>query len=982
MKKQMLSCKYWLAMLVALFTVAGCVDDEVVSSSRGVIDENGMVSLTVQTQVPGLKVTRAVEGDEEISSLWLLAFDENGYMLSRVQANYDKSNSKFTAQVPATTRCIHFLGNVIMDHFNDAENIGRHENEVIAPMVSSSVALVYWGRETFTNEDDLLKFAGGSNNDPVTLYRNQAQVCYDVVEEAQAKGIEVKGWAVCNEYAYSTVAPFDESAINESDAFHFDLNEYDFVTPLPEEYSVKMTDPTEATVQSLNDGDPRYVFENPNHEDDQMYVIMRITTKDNSKEKYYKVLLIDDNKKPYPIIRNHKITVTIKGINENYGVDSFEAAKTATPVNNPWISISDEIPEINKGETTLRIEGETTVIYQKSGEQTIEFYYNGSGTPTVEWLSNNRVSSIDVPSVKGDGDNMWTVTFTTNEPDDEVRRGTLEIRGDGSDNVLSRRVTAVLCKPFEFTPVWISSEIPLLNNEYVTVLFNIPDDFPQELLPIDVKFGSNLIDAMPEGNGGQSLKVIMEETKYEGVPYYDRNEDIWKLTPGDFNPGFNYKYVYSATHTGHHYVQFRTVRENLDDGMEDRDAFFVYMEGADSRTNQNIFETRRLFFAFQEKGSERRILLNGDEESTKYNYASRLMELAPMSGQTISIPFTLGTLDDNGSFQPATLKNDGYGCEIWVCYDPTLLEPTGKLSNSTLQTDYYGNTYVVYRTKESVNEITFQTLQPTYDTNIVLSARSKDHYGDFYKEYTGEGGNPRLGVNERVNSFRSASVEIRSQGALDFKPKINGNPVTGSYKLPYGENQSVELTIDIPTAAQGHKFTLRLGTTNLVPDDGTYTAWPDHKGYDYTINTSELTCTLRLHTNRIVSAETLTLASGSEIGFNAETIRLTNKPLSGKIIAPDDTPFKVKNPNIILERKSDGARIGAFASTVQLGGQVEAKEASYELTLRGEYNLKSTDQVTVRWSPSYDNTIVCTYSCRLSDLLNKQGGEIRLKKQE
>ena len=201
MKKQILSCKYWLAVLVTLFTVAGCVDDEVVSSSRGVIDENGMVSLTVQTQVPGLKVTRAVEGSERIGSLWLLAFDENGYMLSRVQAavgadvTYNDNGSgagTFTAQVPATTRRIHFLANVIMDNFNDAENIGRHETEVIAPMVSSSGDLVYWGRETFADEAALLGFAGGTP--AVTLYRNQALVRYAVGTDAQQKGISVKGW--------------------------------------------------------------------------------------------------------------------------------------------------------------------------------------------------------------------------------------------------------------------------------------------------------------------------------------------------------------------------------------------------------------------------------------------------------------------------------------------------------------------------------------------------------------------------------------------------------------------------------------------------------------------------------------------------------------------------------------------------------------------------------------------------------------------
>lgn len=977
MKKQILSCKYWLAVLVTLFTVAGCVDDEVVSSSRGVIDENGMVSLTVQTQVPGLKVTRAVDGDgERISSLWLLAFDEKGYMLSRVQAavgdvTYDDGDGSgsgtFSAQVPATTRRIHFLANVIMDNFNDAENIGRHENEVIAPMVSSSGDLVYWGRETFADEAALLGFAGGTP--AVTLYRNQALVRYAVGTDAQQKGISVKGWAFCNEYAYGTVAPFDTQTLD--DPFHFDLSTGaaatdDFVTLLPEQYNVKMTDPTEATVQADDGNDPRYVFENPNREDDQMYVIMLIASKNYSDGRYYKVLLIDDNKEPLPIIRNHQITVTVNDINENYGVDSFEAAKTATPVNNPWISISDEIPEINNGNTTLRIEGETTVIYQEAGMQTIEFYYNGSGTPTVEWLSNNGISSTTVLTPIEGSDDMWTVTFITNEPDDEVRRGMLEIRE--TDGVLSRRVTVVLCRPFEFTPVWISSEIPLLTGEYVTVLFNIPDDFPQELLPINVKFGSDLIDAMPVDDGGQQLEVVMEETNYGGIPIYQNGQ--WTTTEPNFNPGFDYKYVYSATSTGQHYVQFRTVLTDL--SAIESGEFFVYMEGADSRTNENIFQTRRLFFAFQDNDAQRRILLQGGDSQT--HYASRqLTTLDPVAGEEISIPFILGTLEDD-TFQDATF-NGNDECQVWVYYDPSQVEPTGDWAGATTSTeDYYGNTYVTYTARQAVNTITFRTLQPAYNTNIVLSARSIVNYG----QYEEGSDNPNLGVNTPEMSFRSASVEIRSQGALDFNPQMSVNdglaaPVNGSYELPYGEGQTVDLIIDIPEAARDREFTLRLGTANLEPvgTEGNPTAWANGNGYDYTINTAAPTFTLHLRTTRVVNAETLTLESGPEIGFNSETIRLTDRPLTGTIVAPADLPFERVNPNIILERQSDGARIGTFDPDVILVDN-KASQANYSLTLRGEYNLHLTDRVTVRWSPAYEsNDVVCTYVCTLADLLGE-----------
>ena len=174
--------QYW-AMLLLVLAFGACTDD-LDTGRSGVIDENGMVRLNIQTQVPGLKLTRSIDvNGESISTLWLVAFNENGNMISRVQATLSNNNvgadggsANFTASVPSSTRKLHLLANVNMDNFVDADYIGRHENEVIAPMVSSSGNLVYWARKTFTSEDDLTSFAASSASQPITLYRNQAQI--------------------------------------------------------------------------------------------------------------------------------------------------------------------------------------------------------------------------------------------------------------------------------------------------------------------------------------------------------------------------------------------------------------------------------------------------------------------------------------------------------------------------------------------------------------------------------------------------------------------------------------------------------------------------------------------------------------------------------------------------------------------------------------------------------------------------------------
>ena len=166
-----------LAVLLMLWSVQACTDEDIVSPNRTVVDENGMVRLSFDANIPGLKLTKSVDiNGESISTLWLVAFNENGNMISRVLATTnnnvsgtDGGTGTFSAEVPSSTRILHFLANVNMDNFSDQDNIGRHENGVIAPMVSSSGNLVYWGRKTFADENALTNFAANSTA-PVILY--------------------------------------------------------------------------------------------------------------------------------------------------------------------------------------------------------------------------------------------------------------------------------------------------------------------------------------------------------------------------------------------------------------------------------------------------------------------------------------------------------------------------------------------------------------------------------------------------------------------------------------------------------------------------------------------------------------------------------------------------------------------------------------------------------------------------------------------
>lgn len=976
----------WLASCLLILMIGSCIDDEFAASTPGVIDEDGMVSLAITAQVPGLKLTRGVDvNGEEIATLWVLAFNENGNMISRVLADQtnnvqgsDGGNGTFSAKVPASTRVLHFLANVNMDNFSDQENIGRHENEVVAPLVSSSGNLVYWGRQAFASVDELTGFATSGKS--VLLYRNQALIQYDL---SSAPDLKVEGWAVCNQYAFGTVAPFDASVVGKSGdtPYHFDLDTYDYVTTVSEAYLIKLRDDDEVATASSQMGDPRYIFENVNADDDQVYVIMKIQ-KGNGDWKWYKILIIDDKKNPYPIIRNHKYIVKITDVNEAYGVNSFEVAKTATPANNPWITISDEIPEIVSGSTLLGIEGETTVVYQKVGEYTINFNYNGSEKPVVEWLNNDGlVAAISESDVTWDsGTGAGTITLDVSVPvPGRVSYATLQIKE--KEGYLSRRVKVIVAEPFSFSPAWASSEIPLLDDEPITVLFQIPDDFPDELLPVDVKFGCNLID----GQKGEELKILNEETVYASIPVYDEASGTWSTK--EVEKDWNYKYVYSAATKGLHRVNFRTLLTDLANVKTDSE-FHIYMEGCTAKTGQELFGQRDLFFAFQPNSSTSytdryRILLQDGDAATKFVTRS-ITYLNPVYGEIISIPFTLGTLSDDdqatSSWNNVVADNSiAQNTEVWVYYDPALVSPSG---NWLVRegTDCYGNHYGVYITSQANNEVTFTTISPNFDCYIVLSAKSESGYGTYTTDIT-----PDLGVNSR--GYRSASVTVRSTGGLDFNPSLSTDgssftPVSdkGEYSIPYGTGQEVWLRIQVPESVQDKAFQFKFGTQYLEPVDMTgWEKWSVSEGsgwtYTFAANETSGSKTFQFRTTRLASEETLTMASGNYVGFNPLSVSIVNEKLTGTIQLPEDVTFLINEPYIILERASDGTRIGTFVTVGNVTGQ---SVADYTLTLRGEYNITETDRINVKWSP-VGSSEVYLYSGLLSSILTENSTIILTK---
>ena len=309
-----------LAGLLFLAGFTSCADETMMQNNSG-ITANGDIQLKVTANIPAPKqvITRDIDPDGlGVNTLWLFCFNEYGEYIGRREAgNFATTDQagyySFDVEIPSSTRRIHFLSNVYLDDFNDRDNFGRNETTVIPSFVSASGRMCYWGRVAFSNESDLDNFANGGN---VTLYRNQAQVRWDTT---LPQGMNIYGYAICNRRAWGTIAPFDINADETNEVFNFDLNN-PYVTEPAEEYQILASDPTQVTVQGdKSEGDPHYIFENPNTLDAPVYAIMRIGINGQleNEAKYYKIMFVDDEKNQLEIYRNYEYVIRITGLPES-----------------------------------------------------------------------------------------------------------------------------------------------------------------------------------------------------------------------------------------------------------------------------------------------------------------------------------------------------------------------------------------------------------------------------------------------------------------------------------------------------------------------------------------------------------------------------------------------------------------------------------------------------------------------------------------
>lgn len=922
----------FLAGLLLLAGFTSCTDETMVQNSGG-ITANGDIHLKVTANIPAPKqvITRDIDPDGlGVNTLWLFCFNEFGEYIGRREAgNFaatdETGHYSFEVDVPGSTDIIHFLSNVYLDDFNDRDNFGRNETTVIPSFVSASGRMCYWGRS------NLATLQSGGN---VELYRNQAQVRWNTT---LPEGMRIYGYGICNRRAWGTLAPFNTEA-EQGSPFDFTLaNPY--VTEPAEEYQILASDPTEATVQGdVSEGDPHYIFENPNTLDAPVFAVMKIgiNGQNESNAKYYKIMFVDDEKNQLEIYRNYEYVISITGLPTSMGYDTFEEAKNGVAANNAWVSVDPEIPELTDGINTVRIENGTTQVFNEGGNQVIAFTYDGNADDiSVEWLEDGRNVSNTNPTITLDGNGSYSINLNLNEPTDDPQMGTLLLH----TGVFTRQIKVYLVNPFSFQPVWVSTGVPMVKGEQMSMTFVIPDNYPAELFPIECKIATNKMNA--NDDLGIQLPIIMEKCEY------DVTEDNGNQVHVTSDLG--YKYVYTATEPGVQEIFFTL---NTSDGED----FGVTWDGGacpNNGTNHghvfleaDYFNDAHRLVKFQEAGeniSNRRITIEG---SANDNPGFLLQELAPTANQPISVTLNFMADEERGwqTNTTPTAPESGTLMRIATAVaepaDRSIYLSSDECTSLGLPTSNNIVNYYYYRFDGNTETLELGFVTNTSDIEDIIRFSIDQENGM----------NPNLGEQYL---YKSAGVELRANPArFDFGNFTVDDDNPNAEGVKYGLNQPIHVSFTLPQASvQYNDATFFISTQNLIPAaDNTYTLTETEGGYNFTVPqqtaNTDINIMLNFLTNRIANGETLTIdAVDNTALFNPASATFTNTPIRGTITLGGDNPPQLTTSSFITLERKNGTRVGII--TVE---SVTNNVANYRIDLRSEYDFTMDEELTIYYN--------------------------------
>lgn len=954
----------YIALAVCLALNVACQTEDLLPHVSNGTPE-GYRTIEFMANVPQMEIvnTKAVDPDGGgVQQMTVFCFDENDLFITTVTAQLTpilpepSLSGKFKITVPDHTATMHLVGNQNLTYFNEDSYRGMSEIDVMSSLEASAGRMIYWARKTITELE-----AHNNPSNPVKLLRNQAKITLSI-DNTKTDLVE-KGWVVVNTNAFGTVAPYSA----ENGGFVPPTTGTSFVT-IPEN-NAKLGDFLDVRTNA-----EEYIFETLNSESDPVDFILK-GSQNGAPDMYYRISLIDEYGNNVMIMRNHHYTVNIVG-ELYYGSPTFEEALQAPATNNVWVSISDNISEVMDSEYRLAVD-ETYVVIGESEfmEPNIHFLHYtleslGGGaltTPEVSWMEGNNVAaSTFLHTMDASGRGMIEITLNP-MGDQQKREGTLFIKSGR----LSRKIKVITVKEQSFEPAWITTNVyGVGTGENITMMFTIPEDCPDELLPMDVLISVNSLDIRNES--GMKLPVIKN-----GDDGYGQDN------------GIGYKYVLTVTEKGKQRVYLETILEqqtgNSTSVMIEAEHFTTLSKVSTFRDDTDysiIIDDVRYYTA------------EVPEDEVIFYY------LVPQKiGALINLETHLG---ENAVWNTSTHKYD-YTPVISHSGDKFLFYSRNLDHNEDPSLDHYFNFIPVnsseWGTGGRVHSFTRTSLAPTATNGAVFYLKTNTPKS---AEVVRIASDP----SSTGNHYRSAVFELANYHPFHFNAQINGfgtlvsgdmEEAVDNIQLSYVPDQDVYIDIDVTSFTSS----IRGNDGNLLPLSEQVSVDPFGTAFDIYIDapmlkideTSALYTSGKIEKHPTIAGRFIYHVDASrdvERGFGTldatedvktsadqygERKRLHFKTRSivsaGEIrISSDkskvifyDKVFKVQNGSIEgkIQFRKDGANVedvpvGSFVPfevepTYNRIGTVTVNPAGvFELRLRGEYEYDwNTDNVKFQY---------------------------------
>ena len=801
------------------------------------------ISFNAVIAEPQSYAVRSVDPDGlGVNNMTLFCFNEFGLYITSVEAKLtstDIEDGHFEAVIPNHTQIVHFLGNHSKGLYDDSGFNGQTESMVIANMEGGSGMLVYWSRfqmdntldKTMQQQLSALEYkVAGKVYKGVKLIRNQAKVS---IASWKNSYFTVTGFRTVNIPAFGTVAPHHH-------ALHFEVVDNwesleDFVS-LPSN-TAKMSD-----LQDINTKSEDYVFESNNDGDDLMSVIIKGRNNGDKTDKYYRVVLQNEDGSNFMIRRNHHYVINITGA-LSYGNDTFEEALVSPATNNAWISIDEWINEITNGVETMWVEKTSYVLdsEQYAGtDWTFPYKYTKNNAdvqdaPEITWVENNiAYTNFRHEYNTKTGEGSVTLRLFPMYENNEAQSGTLLIK----HGKLQRKVEVVVIRKQKFTPAWISAQVYSgVSKENVTLMFTIPETTPETLFPISVLISANHLDVRAE-SGMQLPVVIKGEEGYFGADW----------------DGINYKYVYTADAPGKHRLFMQTILLHEDGDTED-----VHVEA-------DFFETITKSVTFYGAGVHKAIFIDGLHTYGNYyavDEALYYMLVPQKKASPVMFTFALKKRNNDGTYsaidhtqedhashdefliysRALSMYDEYYNYEVdkYVDLQDNLWECQVKIFNKDswsangrvmgLRTcGYEGDNFTDGLQKDGTYNV-YMLTNSTNNKDVVRMASNK-HYNNhvFTTDRNGNlyGGDGNAGYDG--NEYRSVIFDVGHYRAFRFAPQVRvykNNNVGGASTL-YGTMLSNEVDGSVEEVVDevffkyepGQKVDIMFDITSFKGSDG------------------------------------------------------------------------------------------------------------------------------------------------------------------